>query len=427
MHSTLILGRDAVGGSLATVQESASGTLKNSDVTTRLRLLTAVTALALLGVAPGAQGGIAPRSTTVITESKNFELIDSITHGGVAVSGRVVGDTYFFSSWQTGLYSYDVSDPKAPELLDHMTADEIQIQSNENEDMATNGKILLLSQFNRVDALNRLLVIDVRDPADMKLMATLPGAGGHTLECLYDCKWAYASGSGSASDGLIIDLRNPRKPKLAEETWRAVTEDLRAHDVTEVRPGLVVTSGRPMFVLDTTDPRKPRVLTQTDPAALHTGHNNIWPRGGKDRFLISASEGGYNGRCEMYNENGKTLQVWDTRNWRNGGLKPLGTYTLTNDEGNPPVGLLGVQGCSAHWAQAHPRFRNGGLVAMAAFSHGVRLLNINKSGEPKEVGWFLKDVHGAVDVEWITDRIVYVIEVGGGVGGFDVIEYTGKL
>lgn len=369
-------------------------------------------------------------SGDVISKSKNFRLIESVPLGGVAVSGRVVGDTYFVSSWQTGLYSYDVSDPENPEQIDHMGADEIQIQSNENEDMATNGEILLLSQFNRTDAVNRLLVIDVSNPEDMNVIATLPGAGGHTLECLYDCKWAYASSSGSRSNGLIIDLRDPTKPKILEQGWRQVIGDTAAHDVTEVRPGLVVTSSTPMFVLDTSDPAKPRVLTKTDDAAPHTGHNNIWPRRGKDRFLISASEGANNGRCELYEADGKTLQVWDTTSWRTGGLQPVGEYVLTNgngSDGQPPVDALGVQGCSAHWAQAHPGFHNGGLVAMAAFSHGVRLLDVGSDGTPREVGWFLKDVHGAIDVEWVNDRILYVIEDGGGIGGFDVIEYTGPL
>ncbi|HEV2757577.1 MAG TPA: hypothetical protein VG318_17570 [Actinomycetota bacterium] len=388
----------------------------------RLRRLTtalAVGAVALVP-APGTAHG------DVVAESKNFRLIESVPLGGVAVSARVVGDTYFVSSWQAGLYSYDVSDPEQPALLDHMGADEIQIQSNENEDMATNGEILLLSQFNRADALNRLLVIDVRDPEDMSLIATLPGAGGHTLECLYDCKWAYGSGSGSASDGTIVDLRDPRKPKLLAKGWREAAGDVPAHDVTEVRPGLVVTSGSPMLVLDTTDPAKPRVVMRTIDEP-HTGHNNIWPRGGKDRFLVTASEGTNNGRCELYDADGKTLQMWDTIGWRRGGFEPLGTYTLTNGDGHPPAGLLGVQGCSAHWAHEHPSFHDGGLVAMAAFSHGVRLLDVSPAGDVREAGHFLKDVHGAVDVEWITDRILYVVEVGGGIGSFDVIEYTGEL
>ncbi|HVF52264.1 MAG TPA: hypothetical protein VNC78_01525 [Actinomycetota bacterium] len=371
-----------------------------------------------------------PATGDVIYQSENFRLIESVRLGGVAVGGRVVGDTYFVSSWQTGLYSFDVSDPTSPEQLDHMGADEIQIQSNENEDMATNGEILLLSQFNRTDAVNRLLVIDVSNPEDMKVISTLTGAGGHTLECLYDCKWAYASGSGSASAGLVIDLREPSEPKLVDPGWREVVGDTPAHDVTEVRPGLVVTSSTPMFVLDTSDPARPTVLTKTDDAAAHTGHNNIWPRAGKDRFLISASEGVNNGRCELYGADGKTLQVWDTTSWRTRGFKPVGEYVLTNGtggDGHPPVDALGVQGCSAHWAQAHPGFHNGGLVAMAAYSHGVRLLDVGSDGTPTEVGWFLKEVHGAIDIEWVSDRILYVVEDGAGIGGFDVVEYTGPL
>jgi hypothetical protein len=368
----------------------------------------------------------ASASGNVISESKNFRLIHSEVIGGVAVSGQAVGDTYFISSWQTGLFSYDVSDPKAPKQLDHI----LEVQANENEDMATNGEILLLSQFNRQDALNRLRVIDVSDPKDMEVIATLPGGGGHTIECLFDCEWAYSSSSGRASAGVIIDLRNPRKPKIVEPGWRKAVDDTSAHDVTEVRPGLVVTSSQPMYVLDTSNPAKPRVLMKTPENAPNTSHNNIWPNGGHDRFLITASEAVNNGRCEFYEEDGKTLQIWDTTNWRRGGLEPVGQYVLKNgtgSDGHPPVDALGVQGCSAHWAQAHPSFHNGGLVAMAAYSHGVRLLDIDSDGKPREVGWFLKDVHGAIDVEWVTDRIIYVIEDGAGIGGFDVIQYTGRL
>ena len=384
----------------------------------RRGLFAAAIAVALLAGSYSASGD-------VIAESKNFRLVTSETIGGVAVGAEAVGDTYFIASWQTGLWSYDISNPKEPQQLDHLAIP----QNNENEDLATNGEILLLSQFNRVDAMNRLTVVDVSDPTNMEVIATLPGAGGHTLTCLYDCKWAYGSSNKLASNGIIIDLRNPKKPKLVEPGWRKAIGDTPAHDVTEVRPGLVVTSSTPMFVLDTTNPAKPEVLTKTDASNPHTGHNNIWPRAGKDRFLLSASEGVNNGRCEMYGEeDGKSLQVWDTTNWRSGGFKEAGIYTLTNGEGHPPADPgWGVQGCSAHWADEHPSFHNGGLVAMSAYSHGVRLLEVSSDGKIKEVGWFLKDVHGAIDQQWITDRILYVVEDGGGIGGFDVIEYTGKL
>jgi hypothetical protein len=310
-----------------------------------------------------------------------------------------------------------------------MGPDELLVQSNENEDMATNGKILLLTGFNRAGGANRLHVIDVRDPKKMKILATLPEAGGHTMTCLYDCKWAYGSSSGPSSVGTIVDLRNPRKPKLLKKHWTDATGDVSAHDVTEVRPGLVVTSSSPMFVLDVKNPAKPRVLMRTQPDAPNTTHNNIWPRRGKDRFLVSASEGVNNGRCELYGEDGKTLQIWRTDRWRRRGLRPAGSYTLENgtgSDGHPPLDLFGIQGCSAHWAQEHPSFRNGGLLAMAAYSHGVRLLDISRKGKPREVGYFLKDIQAAIDIEWITNRILYVVEDGSG-GGVDVIKYTGAL
>ena len=366
-----------------------------------------------------------PGHGEVLSQSKSFEPVTNVTIGGVAVSGQAVGDTYYIASWQTGLFSYDISNPRKPKQIGHIP----DPQANEDEDLATNGKILLLSQFNREDPLNRLEVIDVSDPSNMEVIATLPGAGGHTIECLYDCKWAYASSSGIGSDGVIIDLRNPKKPRIAG-SWKDEVGGVSAHDVTEARPGLVVTSSAPMLVLDTTDPTKPKVLTKTFEGAPNTTHNNIWPNNGHDRFLISASEGVNNGRCELYGDDGKTLQVWDTTDWRRRGLKPAGTYTLrsgTWTDGHPGVDALGVQGCSAHWAHEHPSFHNGGLVAMAAYSQGVRLLDIDSKGQPHEVGWFLKDVQGAIDVEWVTDRLLYVIEDGAGIGGFDVIRYTGAL
>ncbi len=366
----------------------------------------------------------------VITQSKNFRLIGTVPLHGVAVGGRLVGDTYFISSWQTGLYSYDASNPEEPKLLDHMGPDELLTQNNENEDLATNGKILLLTRFNRADPANELLVIDVRNPKKMEIIATLKGAGAHTMTCLFNCKWAYGASSGSSSAGAIVDLRDPSKPKLLDEKWTDATGGVSAHDVTEVRPGLVVTSSSPMFVLDVRDPAKPLVVMQSDPDAPHTTHNSTWPRAGKDRFMLTASEGVNNGRCELYGEDGKTLQFWNTEGWRTGGFKPAGSYTLTNgtgSDGHPPVDALGVQGCSAHWAQEHPSFNNGGLVAMAAYSQGIRLLDVGPDGEPTEAGYFLKDIHGAIDLEWITDRIMYVVEDGGGQGAIDIIEYTGPL
>lgn len=379
--------------------------------------LAAMTLLAplLLALTHGAE---------VISSSKDFQLVRSISMPGVVVSGTAVGDTYFASSWQSGLYSYDISDPDDPVPLGHLGPDALLVQNSENENLATNGEILLLSRINGGGDLNRLFVIDVRDPANMSILAEVPGGGSHTMTCLYDCEWAYGSRFGT-----VVDLREPSEPKLVDMDWTDVIGNVSVHDVTEVRPGLVVTASTPMFALDVTDPTQPRVLAQTDADAPRTvGHGNIWPRGGKDRFLVTSSEGMNNGRCEMYGDNGKTLQIWRADGWQGRGFAPVGTYTLENGDGSdgqPPLSF-GVQGCSAHWADEHPSFRNGGLVAMAAFGHGVRLLDVSSQGEPREVAYFLKDLQASIDLEWITDRLLYVVEDGEG-GGIDIIEYTGPL
>lgn len=367
-------------------------------------------------------------SSEVISSSKNFEQIGSITIPGVVVSGALAGDTFFASSWQSGLYSYDVSDPTAPKFLDQMGDDQLLMQEVENEEMVTDGKILLLSRFFDTTT-SVLYVIDVSDPKNMKIEATLDGAGAHTYTCLDDCKWAYGTVNGLDNRGIILDLHDPSNPKLLDKPWTDAIDGTYVHDVTEVHPGLVLTSSTPMYAMDTTDPTKPRTIMKTDPGTTDTSHNNIWPRSGKDRFMISASEAVNEGRCEPYGDDGKTLQVWRTDGWRTKGFRRVGSYTLVNgtgSDGQPPLDVFGIQGCSAHWAREHPSFHNGGLVAMAAYSHGVRLLDISSQGIPREVGWFLKDIQAAIDVTWLTDRIMYVVEDGSG-GAIDIVKYTGPL
>lgn len=303
----------------------------------------------------------------MISGSKNFEQIGSFSVPGVVVSGALSDHTFFASSWQSGLYSYDVSDPTNPKLLDQMGDDQLLMQEVENEEMMTNGKILLLSRFFDTTA-SVLYVIDVSDPTNMKIEATLDGAGAHTYTCLYDCKWAYGTVNGLDNRGIILDLHDPAHPKLLDRPWTDAIDKTYVHDVTEVHPGLVLTSSTPMYAIDTTDPTKPRTIMKTELGTTDTSHQNIWPRSGKDRFMISASEAVNEGRCEPYGDDGKTLQVWDTRDWRTQGFKRVGSYTLVNgtgSDGQPPLDVFGIQGCSAHWAREHPSFQNGGLVAMA--------------------------------------------------------------
>src|SRR3712207_2335641 len=131
------------------------------------------------------------------------------------------------------------------------------------------------------------MVIDVSDKTDPKVMSTLEDADDHTITCVLDCKWAYGS------EGTIVDLRDPAKPRLAKtEATGWQTDDIeQEHDVTEVSPGIVLTSTQPLKLLDArTDPENPTVLASTQKEPGRFVHANLWPNGGRDDFMLVGGE-----------------------------------------------------------------------------------------------------------------------------------------
>ena len=392
-----------------------------------MRIAALAFLLALLPGAAAAQSGVSEGGIS----SENVEFLDHIeTTEGVAEGGRLWGTTFFLTNNNQGLLAFDVSDPENPREVGRL----VLPHGAENEDVATNGRILLLSQLGdayhltdgAAQASTILNVVDVREPSNMKVIATVPGGGDHTWDCVLDCKWAYSA------SGLILDLRDPSKPVLLTERWRdqygADGGIAFSHDVSEVAPGLVMTASVPMALLDARrDPVRPQVLAVAPEDEYQpSNHNVVWPRQATDRFIVTASEGQDVGRCEVYDDSA-SLMVWDSTGWeQTKTFKPLGRYKPVNGtgvDGQPPVSATWY-GCSAHWAETHPTFHDGGLLAGAFYSHGARLLNVDASGALSEVGWFVAHGAGASAVYWITDRVLYVAD---DTRGLDVIKYTGPL
>jgi hypothetical protein len=94
-----------------------------------------------------------------------------------------------------------------------------------------------------------------------------------------------------------------------------------------------------------------------------------------------------------------------------------GTYV----DGNPAVGATG---CTNMWFDDHPRFKNGGLVASGFFEHGTRFLKVNGRGRIAEVGHFMPAAGSTIATYWITNRIVYAIDV---TRGIDILRFNGAL
>src|SRR3712207_5577252 len=96
--------------------------------------------------------------------------------------------------------------------------------------------------------------------------------------------------------------------------------------------------------------------------------------------------------------------------------------TLFRSDGNPPTQILG---CSAHWFEEHPTFRNGGLTALAEYEQGTRFLQVTADGKLRQLGYFLPLGGSTSAPHWAPDgRTVYAIDY---TRGLDVIRYEGEI
>lgn len=349
--------------------------------------------------APGS--GVASDNVTYL---KTFPL-----EIGTVTGARQIGDVLFVGGAK-GFSIYDVSEPRDPEIINTTLSG----PRFPNEDIDTNGKILLLSNQDTPVATG-LEVYDVTDRKDPVLLGRVEGLKDHTFSCVLDCKWAYGS------RGAIVDLRDPSNPQPAGSWGASMPND--GFDVTEVSPGVILTSTRIIRLLDARkDPVNPRTIAVGSTSDNRLIHSNRWPRNGKDRFFLVQGETPLSHVCDR---DSGAFMTWDASDYRKTHTFRMidefrvqnGTYT----DGNPAVNGLG---CTAMWFQQHPSFHNGGLVVSGFFEHGTRFLQVDKRGKITEAGYFMPIGGNTIATYWISNKIVYSFDVQ---RGLDILEYSGSL
>lgn len=315
---------------------------------------------------------------------------------------RIIGD-YLYITTSRGLSIYDLSDPLDPSLTGFVPLPQEPYLAE--EDVDTNGTILLIS------SIDSLYVIDVEDKSNPAVIGELPGGEQHTWSCVLDCTYAYGSG------GMIADLRDPTAPKTVGD-WKEGSPAGQSHDVTEVKPGFVLTSSQPLLLLDARrNPAKPRTIAVGGNQDGRFIHSNLWPRGMKDRFFLV---GGETSGPSCDGEGSGQFMTWDARNWKKTKtFKVIDEYRVTNGlptDGNAPANLF----CT-HWFDTHPDYRNGGIVSMAWYEHGTRFFNITKKGKIKEAGYFIPLAGSTSAAYWVNDEILYTADYNRGI---DILRYT---
>jgi hypothetical protein len=394
--------------------------------------IAAALAAALL-TAPAA---LANRSGPDWVSSDNVEYLGSIKQDvGLTTGAKVVGDRLFVTSGKN-ITIYDVSKPETPVTLGALKVN----VAWENEEVPTNGKVLAVASdfysampscLMALAADGCVQLFDVRDPSNIHEVGSVPIAN-HTAECVLDCQWFY----GRA--GTIIDARgvlDGRAPTVAgnwiDELKAQGVDSTSCHHVREIRPGVLLTACRPFSVI-TVNPQDAPGASPEHPKVLYTGesdafvHSARWPRNGHDKFVLIGGETNFTGQCN--GANGE-LRTYSAEAVNNGSsktftgpidhLQPAGNGTYT--DGKPVANHLG---CSVHWFQEHPTWRNGGLLALSEYEDGVRFLQVKRDGTITEQGFFEALGGSSSSPKWApSGDVVYSLDYDRGI---DIIRWKGS-
>ncbi len=376
----------------------------------RLALLAGLAAL-VGGVLPGALTSASAGPTEGGFTSDNVDYVKFVPFEvGSATGARKVGDLLFVTSWKN--YSiYDVKDPLNPKIIG--TPHPVGF-AFENEDVSVDSKHKYLV-FSETLPQNRLHVFDLQSLENPREIATVSGAANHTMSCIFDCRYLWGS------TGKVIDMKRPDQPKLIG-MWNEGLPGKSGHDITEISPGIILTSTRPTMLLDARKGvLKPKLLAVGDQADYFI-HSVLWPRMGKDKFALIGGETNATQRCDA---DSAKWHVYDTTGWQQTKkLKEVDAYTFSNGvyaDGKPTVNGLG---CSSHWFNEHPSWKDGGLVALGSYEHGTRFLTVSNKGKITERGWFVPIAGSTSASYWMTDKIVYNVDY---TRGIDVLQYNGPL
>ena len=407
-----------------------------------------VTAAVLVPAAPALAHPTAPLDPTAPTDltfaaTDNVEYLGRFPeHTGTAGGSLSADGKRFFLTDPRGVYVYDTSDPASPSLLGSLQLFQTTTGAAlAQEDPDTNDRILLVDGASTPAGSARLNVVDVSKPEAMTVLATVP-VTDHTWTCISgvdakkqknSCAWAYGR------SGHVVDLRDPSKPVLLEDTWRAAVgygdrgNSPYTHDLTEVRPGLVMSAGSTSILMDTSNPAKPLRLTAIDQQARFPSlgfHSIEWAKGGTSPWLVAGTEiapsGPTNSAGSDCNGENSVIETWDARRV----VAALKTY-------KPGTGAKGLRGAAftkvdafkvanrglfldgaapghvlycAHWMELHPTFASSGLMAVSYYDRGTRFVQVGKDGKMKEIGWITAAEGYSGSPQWVSKDVVYVMD-----------------
>lgn len=431
-------------------------------MTRSLRLLavvqTAALAAGVVSVVTAAPSGATPPAGAI---SSNVQFVTNLPEMQTAISLNFIGDTMFVSA-ETGIYSYDVSNPAAPKLLGALPH---YIWENEDVDVDATRHLLFVSRDPRgftspattAFPYGAVEVYDVSNPAVFKPLSVTLLPTGHTTTCVAGCRWTWTGGPAtSPADArdwgfgrplFGLDMSDPSHPVQCAhplDTNRSDGKTSYSHDVQVDPSGVAWVSGdggvRGYWVTGKhRDPVDGKVKTATgcDPVPYAGGgtvlgrydtrgglmHNawrdlNAKVDGAKGDVLYATEEVTGASSCSGYGR----FAIYDLRGtfhgegWRNIAkthfrMKQLATWT--------PEHQPGSNSCdSAHYFTD----RGDQVLAGAYYTQGTRFLDVSNPRHPRQIAYYRPSDADTWAAYW-HKGYVYVAD---NARGIDVIRLVGK-
>ena len=436
-----------------------------------MRRLSLVVLVLVAVLQPATSSAVPPPPGAI---SDNVEFIANIPEMRSAIAINFIGNTMLVST-TTGLYSYDVTNPAAPQLLGALP---MFIWENEDMDVDPVRKLAFISRDPRgfttpatpgaTFPFGAVHIIDVSNPHALTQIGFFLLPAGHTSTCVNRCDYLWTGGpyaNAQTQAGFrgrpiyATDIRNPSSPVPCPEpidTGRNDGVTDYAHDVQVDANGVTWVSGaggvRGYWTEgDHYNPLTEKVETATgckpipyagggtpNEATPSRFMHNSWrdvdatipgeddpatPEDETEGMVLYATEENLSSGCATSGR----FATYDLRGSLNGEgwkdiqstkfrMRVLDTFTPQGQQGGTGTGCA-----SAHYLDD----RGDGILAYAFYGQGTRFLDVSDPKDIRQIGYFRADGGNVWAPYWReVDGQDYVF-VADNARGIDILRFKG--
>ena len=379
--------------------------------------------------------GVSAVSAQEAEKSENVKLVKQIKYTGgteLAAKGNFLyagefngRDDRNENPKKGGIRIFKLSDSGVPTQVGFL-----KCPGNDNDVEVINKNLIVVAYHNNVcdpSGTDGMLLVDVSNKSAPKVIGriTLPSGGSaHTLNPYPGGKYVYINPGGLPTNGggieYIIDISNPRKPKVAstfgptDGNHRSGCHDMAFSFRNDRKLGFCP-GYQHVSIWDVSDPLKPVVIGQITNPAIEFDHFALPSPDGK---LLAIDDEAFAAH-ECASGQSPTGRVWiyDITNPET----PVMQSSFAPPRGGDSTDLGTYPGWIQSWCLSHGLHwkRASNNLAVTWFTGGVSVLNLDDPTSPEEVAHYMAPTSATYSVLWKRGRL-YTNDTYRGLEAFDI-------